>query len=319
MLNLRFHKQSLFCALVGFLLFSTNSTGFDFYSHSASYYYYDRLINHADLLFEVIVLPRYMLLSYIYEVFSRVGLPLGIVASFLITFPIYNINKEIFINGLSKKTNSYSLVDIAVMLLCFLFCFYYSGLSLVLLWFIALLRTKNPIFLLGAGYHPVGVILYYVGVLFARKHFLKLSFYLCLLLFLFYLFSTYSMFTSSSSGNIRFHINLSSLSNIFAEVYRRKMQEISLLFFVAIFSFLGKGKFIIAINVFSKIYIHKYIYNLGLIAMVSFFVFVTLGKPTLMNSLLTLNYNQVIYASWFDWGGKDLSISYFELYKSRYW
>jgi hypothetical protein len=42
-------------------------------------------------------------------------------------------------------------------------------------------------------------------------------------------------------------------------------------------------------------------------------------KPTLISNLILFNVNDVIYASWFDFGEKDLDISYWSLYQARYW
>lgn len=309
-------KQALFYSIISVLFFSTSSTGFDAYSHCISYYFYDQSINSSYLIFNEIVIPRYILLSYIYEISSRAGIPLGYVCSWLICYPIYQITIAICNDKPYHKKKEFSVLECLLFVFMFILSFFYSGLSLVLLWFIALFKTKKNIFLIGGLFHPVGVLLYIVGT--ARYtikfNILLISFFVC-----FYVLSKYSIFTSSGSELVKYNITYSNFLDLLFLVFDKKKIEviagILLIFSFYIFSHI---RLFVAINILDKIFFHRRYVNIGAIAMLLLFFIIMIDRPSLINAILTTNINDVIYAAWFDWGDKDLPDQFITLYLKRY-
>ncbi|MCF6439043.1 hypothetical protein L1077_06340 [Pseudoalteromonas luteoviolacea] len=315
---LTFDKNGLFFSVVAFFLFACNSTGFDFYSHSVSYYFYDSIINSSDLLFGHVVLPRYLMLSYLYEITSRVGIPVGWISAMLITYPIYNVAKILFKSSQHNNGDKCSVYVCVLIGSSFLLAFFYSGLSLVLLWFLSYLVTKKKVFLIGGLLHPVGIIIFLFGLLFLKKDFLRFVFMLTLTLMLFYVSSKFNLLTAASYENFRYELTLDSLSTTLSLVFEKKQTELMGLVVILLLSFFAKAKFLASINVLARVYIHKNLLKSSSIFLCVLFFFAMIGSPTLINSFLHFSYNDVIYAAWFDWGAKDLRVEHWELYMRRY-
>lgn len=317
-MSFRISKFSLIVAAFSVLVFMNDSTGFDFYAHSVSYYFYDQTLNYVDVLFGEIILPRYWLLSYLYEVFSRIGIPAGYLTSFLIGFPIYLSAKKIIYARKDGKPHTILLSDVLVITFFYLLAFFYSGLSLVLIWFVAYLIVGSRLFLLGGFFHPVGFLLYLSGVVFFRKKIVFFIFVFVVFLLFVYLSTLFVLFTSSIDKPIRFYIDEYSVLKLIGEVFDRKRQEIYGLVIISIAFYIGKDSLLKKVNFLNSVRV-----SLGFFYFYSFFIFMFLffsmwDKPTFINSILTLSVNDVVYASWFDWGSKDLTDSYLTLYNKRY-
>jgi hypothetical protein len=321
-------KQSLLISFICFLAFISTSTGFDFYAHSVSYYFFDEVINQSDLIFGRIVQPRYMLLSFIYEAFSRAGIPLGFVSTFLLIYPIYNI--VIFLNKQRiKKINShYSLYQIFIISFLFYSSILYSALSLVLLWLLAFALTRRKIFLLGGLFHPIGVIFTIIALVFiSKKTLFKFIFGLFLFYFILYFFTINQIFTSVEMENIRFRIDGNFIS-LLHQIFDRKMNELLQLTIIGSLLWLsfreakvGKLHNLIkySIGIGGRIFIRRIFFNTSLVILYFIFYIYMLGKPSLVNNLIDFNINNVIYISWFDFGSKEISVGYSDLYDERYW
>ena len=287
-------------------MFISTSTGFDFYSHAVTYYFHDKIIYHTDLLFGEIVLPRYWLLSYLYEFSSRIGIPAGYLSLALLIFPVYKLVSDTNYAVDAKGQTSYSLVEFFSFLFLLILCFFYSGASLVVLWFLALLKTKNPIFLIGGLLHPIGILLFGVGtILINKKLFIKFIFVLLVAFCFFYVCTKASLFTSSTIKNARFLIEFGNILSLFEYAIDKKSNEIFSASFIAILFFLSKGVLLKKINIFQKIRISKLNSNIIMFFFVIFIIFTMINKNTLIKSIRTADIHVVIYIAWFDWGKKD--------------
>ena len=150
-MKLNFDKSGLtlvFISITG-LLFHT--AGFDFYHHSLSYTL-KAPINWGYFLSEKLFLPRYLLLSNIYELFALTSIPLGWIISSLIIIPTYQIGKNHFYKNLKSE-------KIFAQFLIFYFSFQFSANNLGILWIIAFFLTNHYFFLIGILFHPVALSL----------------------------------------------------------------------------------------------------------------------------------------------------------------
>ncbi|WP_237287694.1 hypothetical protein [Vibrio floridensis] len=294
-------------------VFFCNSTGFDFYSHSISYYFYTYNLNATDLLFEHVELPRYWFLSYLYSFSSKFGLPIGWLSVFLILFPVISLG------SLLKRFNYSSKVPLSyfsIMLLTLMLSFFYSGLSLSLLWFLAFYFTRKTIFLIGGVFHPVGFLVFSIGVFFLGR---RLVFYCFVVAFIvFCYFYPISNFYYSEYIGYRYEITLDGVKKLIIFTFDRKFNEMVVFFSIILGAFFSRVRLIGNMDFFSRICVSRLYFRV----VISFFclsVFIVmLGKNTLINSVLGFNVNQVIYSSWFDFGDKNSKLSYYELYMMRY-
>ncbi len=300
-------KQPTYITALAVLVFMSISTGFDFYSHAVSYYFYDTLLNHADLLFGEIVLPRYLLLSYLYEISSRIGIPIGYISLALIAFPIYALVSDTDPSIDHQGAESYSLVELLSFSLLLIISFFYSGASMVLLWLFALLKTKKPIFLLGALLHPIGILLFGVSSLLVdRKLFLRFFIVLALSMLFFYVCTYWSLFTSSTVQSPRFEIEFENTMKLLNFVVDKKSNEIiGAVIFVLLF-LLSKRRLLEKVNILQRIRISKAHSNFILFLFVAIILLIMVNKNSLIKSVRTVDFHDVIYIAWFDWGEKNL-------------
>lgn len=302
-------KQPVYISLLAVVAFISTSTGFDFYSHAVAYYFYDMLLYNADLLLGNVVLPRYWLLSYLYEITSRIGIPIGFVALSLIVIPVYSIVSSHDFTGDENDFTSYSLVEFSSFLLLIIISFFYSGASLVSLWFIALLKTKKSIFLVGGLFHPIGIILFGIGSLIINyKVFIRFVILFLLVMSLFYVCTYLSLFTSSTVQSPRFEISLDNVGALLEFAIDKKGKEIIGVTIVAFLFVLSKGVLIKKINILEQIKIPKMYCNLILLLFVLVIVLFMANKNSLIKSIRTFSLHDVIYIAWFDWGHKDLKL-----------
>ena len=316
------NKQGFYISIICWFAFALASTGFDFYSHSVSYYFYDEMLNPSDVIYGVIVQPRYLLLSLIYESISRAGVPLGFVVSFLILLPSYNILKIV---DQQSRRNKYNLFQIALIVFIFYLCIFYSAACLVLLWLLAFILTKNRFFLFGVLFHPLGLISGFVLWLFIS---FKDKVYLFTIILIFYLllfiFTEFQLFTSVGFYEIRYLLDSNmDTFGLLSRVVLSKRNEIIQAVLIGIIIFLSfrfnpANTLNKIFRIASKIYVEKIFVNIFLCLLYLLLFLYMFEKTTFINSLLEFNFNNVIYASWFDFGDKDLKMRYLELNAERY-
>jgi len=329
--SLVLHKNAFYFSIFAIFTFISTSTGFDFYSHSISYYFYEQKINYTDILFFNIEQPRYLLLSIIYESFSRLGIPLGYVALFMLTYPTYNIVKSIKPYKDSNGYIKYNLYQSMIIFFLIFSSFFYSGLSLALLWLFAAVISKKSIFLLGGLLHPAGILLAIVLFLFLSRKmlfkylFLLISFYLFL-----YVSNIFGWFTSFGYENIRFDSDNLDIWNLFIKVIERKKNEIFQLFILSILVYFGFRK-ANKRNIFSslmsytvglgnRIYIREVFIQITIVFITVCLYIYMFQKQTLISDIYTFEISNPVYVSWFDFGEKDLKgVDYWTLYCERYW
>lgn len=302
-------------------LFLLETTGFDFYSHSTIHYFFNEQITHSYALFSSkIILPRYGLLSSIYEIFSRVGIPLGYIILILIFLPLNLIINYIFNQNNNSKLNLSSLLFIIFLSYLILF---YSALSLAILYIIAFVLSKKKFYLFGTFFHPVSIFLAPLILFFILKkyqYFIYMIFYMIFFYYC-YLFTKYDIQTAFNGDNIKLYIEKEVFFEIIEYTYIYKSDQInSLLIFIFIFIlFRKKGKSIF--NFIVKILNIKFITLRSLNVFILFFIIVINivlyynSRSNLYNSLF--KNNDVIYVSWFDFGTKDYIDSFDKLNNNR--
>lgn len=313
------NKLGLVFSLICVLSLASNSMGFDVYAHGVLFYFHEYILNHTDLLFNNIVMPRYLLLSYIYEITRILGVPLGVVVSLLVAYPTYSIAKSV------SKSNQKKLIlsNVALLTIVLGLSFTYSGLSLVLLWMIALLVTNQSVFLIGALFHPVGFILAVTLIIVKRLYIAKFVFMVFLFFLFLYISTQLGYFTSSKYYNIRYDINfdIEKLSLLFDTVISSKFNEIIVLVVIITISFLAKSNLAIIIKKAQKIYIKRFtvFFSYFIILCLINLYFVLSGKHTLLIDVIKFDISDPIYATWFDWGERDLTNDTpISLYNKRY-
>lgn len=300
------NKLGMIFSALCFLSLSTDTMGFDIYAHGVMYYFYDYILNHTDMLFNEIVMPRYLLLSYIFEVSRRVGIPLGIVVTWIVCYPTYNVAVEIS----KRNKNKINIADSAILFSMVLLSFNYSGISLVLLWMIALIVTKNPKFLIGAFFHPVGLTL--ATLLIVVKRLFLFRYILIFILFLIFLFinTRIAYFTSARYYIIRYDItyDLTYLSTIIETIIETKFNEIIMLLMILVISILAKSKLKSFFERYRNLSLNRsaLISSLSIILLSLNIFFLFKDRHNLLIDMLQFNISEPIYATWFDWGERDL-------------
>ncbi|MFK2823430.1 hypothetical protein ACH5BK_10680 [Arcobacter sp. YIC-80] len=324
------HKNATYFTFFSLLVFISVSTGFDFYAHSVSYYFYNEQINYSDVLFFDIVQPRYLFLSIIYEIFSTIGIPLGYVALFMIACPVYFIVKAIKPNINKRGDKRYTLFQVVILSFLLFSSFFYSGISLSLLWLFAAVVSRKPIFLLGGLFHPVAIFLSIVLFFFtSRKMLFEYLFLLILFYLLLYSSNNFNLFNSFGYENIRFNLELYSLAVLFIQVLERKTNEILQLLIISVVVVIvfrksnSKNIFTILLRKIigfgNRIYFKDQTIRYGFIVLIFILHLYMFQKQSLLNSIYTFDIVNPVYISWFDFGKKDLNIDYWDLYCERYW
>ena len=137
-----------------FVLYSSVPIGFDLFHHVFTYemgYEMSQRMNAGHEFFGINI-PRYLLLSSIFNLSSLIGVPIFLCITLLVAAPLNSIIMEF----ISKRRITIS--DLLLLLFSLLFTIYFSGLSLSMLWFIAFFYTKKKVFAFGF-FHPVSLLL----------------------------------------------------------------------------------------------------------------------------------------------------------------
>ena len=314
--------KNYFLIITSLILFLSNSTGFDFYSHVVSYYVYYEQINYSSNFFEIIILPRYLFLSVIYEFSSRIGIPIGYVVVYLILFPTYHI----FSSSYFTNQKNFTFDRIALILIIFYLSFFYSATSISIIWLIVSLITKKKFFLIGGLFHTTSIIVYLIFFLLIniRLLFWFVFFYLGLFLLLMLYLSEYELLDSVSYTNFKYNINFDSMYKLSSLIIKKKTKEFVILSILILLVYINRK----AVFKLKSNYSPSKIISLSLDRMfLSILIFISLivlvfymlDKTGLIRYLLFSEQNKVVYIAWFDFGLKDyLNISFIELTCERY-
>jgi hypothetical protein len=305
-------------------LMSAQSTGYDIYAHSLIYYFNFEKITHSYLVFDSdILFPRYGLLSIVYELSRNLGIPMGWIACFLVFLPLYNI---IYKFG-SWKVVFERPVYLIISLTCIILIYFYSGLSLVVLWLLAFLVTGRVFFIAGSFFHPVGVFLGLFALFLSPKRWMAFCYYLffssLLIVFMSVNSCCYNIMESINSNNVKFDINFNDLIELLFYSYEVKANEMNLLFLILIFIILFKifnksddwqYSKIIRIRV-KSIYTKSIVSTLFLAIILNVFI---RDINSLLLSILTFNLTDSIYITWFDFGSRNRDLDVWLVEDSRY-
>lgn len=313
------NKFGFILGLLSFLCLASFSTGFDLYAHSVIYYIYDYPNTHAYLLFEKIVMPRYLLLSYIYEITRRLGIPIGVVVVTLVSYPVYNMGKYMSNN---IKKGALSIPQTSIIVSIIILSLFYSGLSLVLLWLMALLVTRKKIFLVGVLFHPLGLILGGLLCLFFRSYLKNYIIIVLTFLAALYLLTIQEYFTSSMIANIRYELPLDNeeTMSILRYSYESKVNEFYAMILILVFAYLSKTKLKNLVSYIKKISFPKVLVLsfFFILIIATNFYFISNNRHSLISNTLSLKLSDPVYVTWYDWGSQDLDDNYQSLNYKRY-
>lgn len=311
-----------FLIITSLMLFLSNSTGFDFYSHVVSYYLLDQQINYSSNFFEIIILPRYLFLSVIYEFFSRIEIPIGYAVVFLILFPTYHI----FSNSYFTNQKNYTIDRIVLILIIFYLSFFYSATSISILWLIACLITKKKIFLIGGLFHTTSIVIYsiFFFLINIRLLYWFVFVYLGLFLLLMFYLSEYKLLDSVSYNNFKYNINFDNIYNLSLLIIKKKTKEFVLLLILILLVYVNKKAFFKFKNnnlslKNKSLSLDRMFFSTSIfISLIVLFYYMS-DKTGLIRYLLFSEQNKVVYIAWFDFGLKDfLNLSFTELTCERY-
>ena len=310
---MQINKKSFYFLIFSSLLLFSNSTGFDLYAHSVFYYSNHHTALKPYLLLNEIFLPKYFLLSVIYELSSKLGLPLGWVALFLVLFPIYYIFCSSYF--LNKKRNP--IYELFLLIFLIYLIFFYAALNLAVIWLLAYFFSQRKIFLLGGLFHPAAFFLYLFVLVITRR--IKGLFFFILIffipfLYLMYISSKYNIFTYIDYSNFK-EISLSNAKDLLIYTFEAKLN-----FFIFI------GIIFFFINFFKKM-INNFLFlpkfNLKIFFFAPYLVSILIiiymfQKPTFLNYFFSKD-NLSIYVTWLKFGKRNDELTINELYCSRYY
>lgn len=316
---MKINKFGFFLSLLSFLCVATVSTGFDLYAHAVIYYIFDYPITSSYVLFEDIAMPRYLLLSYILEITRRLGIPTGVTVSFLIIYPVYNIAKHISSRTRAQVLSSSQVIIVLSIITLSLF---YSGLSLVLLWLMALLITQKKRFIIGALFHPLGLILGGLLSIVFRKYIKFYSLMLIIFVIFLYLLTIQGYFTSSIITNVRYYLppKKDEAINILQHSYESKANEFYAMIIILLLTYFSKTKLKSLVAYIKGIYFSRKLIIIFCFLIVTIFnaYFISKDRHSLIIDTFSLNISDPIYYTWYDWGKRDLNQSAQTLYNKRY-
>ena len=309
--------------LLCLFLVSMQSTGYDIYAHSLIYYFNFEKITHSYTFFESeLVFPRYILLSIVYEATRNISIPLGWVACFLVFWPTYNILKTFGTWRLMFEQPRYTLL----FFICVNLIYFYSALSLTILWLSAFLITKRVHFIAGSFFHPIGVALGLFTLIVSDKKwkgFLYYIFTLSVIVIIMHVNSVYyNTMESIDADNIKIAVDINNISEIISYAYSQKLIEVNLLCLIILS--IAYRKFFIKKRRRVYFKISKKINTVCSIFLFSlFYSTITINAFTrdinsLFLSTLTLKMSDIIYITWFDFGFRDGNLHVWSVDDSRF-
>lgn len=300
------------------LIMSFQSVGYDMYSHSLIYYHNLEKITHSYSFFDgFIIMPRYALLSMIYETTRNMGIPTGWIATILMFVPIKAILSNLeLINGLRNKF-------ILALFICTVSTYFYSGLTLVVIWILAALASKRGIYMVGATFHPAGFVLGILA-LFIKGNRIYNAMYLIISVFILCLLSYinmnfYELFSSVDVGNIKIKVSFDNFFKLLKRVYETKSNEINVMLFIVSVAVLTRGKIYKAIKYISvtlRLFLSVQWLPMLLILLCINAVF--RSNSSLFQAIITIDISEIIYQTWFDFGRREYNLGFWGTNGSRY-
>jgi hypothetical protein len=204
-------------------LFAAQSTGYDIYAH-ALIYYYDYITNSYQITGFSANIPRYFLLSIIYEFTGFLGIPIIWAAILLSLLPILSIQESLRVKGAATGINRNN--DLLIYF-CVVLIYFYSGLTLSVLWLVAAGVTKRPIFFLGALFHPVGFLIALLFLIFTpdrtRKFLLLTAGALFVAVISWVDANNFDILRSADASRIRYTISWNNINELLYTSYQAKI------------------------------------------------------------------------------------------------
>lgn len=302
--NYRLSSKYYICLILLIIPFS-NSLGFDFYSHVVAFSSYEELPKvYKNYFFEGGYIPRYLLLSIFYELVARLGIPLGYVIIILLIVPsamIFGEKSTIYGFVTGNRIIDF-IVYFLISMLVVVLTFFYSALSLTLLWALAYRFTRNNILVLCCLFHPLSMVIFFVvggASAFYKAFLVYLSFILLIMINYHYgLIELYSLKKSDKTIDL--------LSMDFSVIYS-KTTELIFSFTILIFVKYKLGKPVIKKKA-ANYSINKCVVLPTVFILMLALVFFMSAKKTPINALVFGWDNIVIDAAWFgidNGGGAD--------------
>lgn len=305
--------RAIILALFPLLGFMFQSEGFDLYHHSTSYYF-QHPINRGYLLGDLIIVPRYLLLSDILQFSGMSGIPLGWVILVLCTYPAYMI-------GLSGQFRNFQYTAFGglVYFAVFFLSLFYSGASLVLLWLLAYFIMKKPVFLFGLAFHPLGLLFSGLFLIFSLKIgiLFRIGLFAVIYVGFCYLKTKFNFPAGYADTQTSFKISGETIRLLAEFSFEKKKNEIVGFLSLAVFIhfFLPKKhKALGRVTMKSRnAMVMKVIFFCGVLSMSTILTIKSAGKSPLIAYILTLQAPPPIYVTWLDFGVRDYDGTFTQL------
>ena len=297
---------------------SLQSTGYDLYAHSLFYYYNSEQIPFSYAIFNnQVIIPRYGLLSMIYEGTRQFGIPTGWVAVVLSYKPLKDILSHLdWLSGLRYKR-------LIVITICTVPIYFYSGLSLVALWIMAASVTGRSFYMLAAAFHPVGAVLGVLGTVIGGNNKFKILWlivgYVLLLSLSYFNSSIFTLFPSISVSNIKQNIVFEDLVSMIYLSYELKQNEINAVLLMMLMSFTVRSQISNLVKYIRALFqmTAQLLWVPVLVTALSFNA-LTRDINSLAKALVTLNISKSIYITWFDAGVRDEKFGFWRANATRH-
>lgn len=311
-------RQKISILFLTLIIFGAQSIGYDLYAHSLIYYFNNESITHSYLFDDLkLILPRYLLLSYVYEIFREIGIPSGWIALMLTFVPIISIHSTI-----AKWDKGLHYLRPILVLLCVLASYFYAGLTLSLLWLVALIVTKRKLFIIGSFFHPVGLIAVLFFIVFTSDKLKKILSLLACYILLFgisYATEDNGIFKSISDENIKLTISLSGIVDLVVFAYLNKETEVTFAMSVIALMYFARRRSIFGIGLAFRI-LNLINYKLLYVFLTSLIAFNAMARDrdSLILSVATMKIGHVVYITWLDFGERNSDSDHWHTNMSRY-
>jgi hypothetical protein len=306
-----------------FSLLSFESIGYDIYAHSIIHHFNDEKITYTFSLFiDNFIIPRYGLLSYIYEFSRNFGIPLGWVALILVYIPVLSLSKIVFNFSYLKNKIIYTIMAMMLMVLIY----FYSALSLVIIWILALILTGNRFFLIGSTFHPAGFLIGLLYVILFPKIIKNIITFLApislMAIISFLNFHNYISLEFIDVSNIKHRIEIDIILGFIILILESKPLEFSALVIIILLSYLSKSIIINNVIVFKnqKKGVLQSSYILILVISYSILMLNSLlrDRDSLFLSIIKFNFSDNIYITWLNFGERDFVGSFSGVNNERF-
>lgn len=229
------NKQIIFLFLLIAYLMSLQSVGYDLYAHSVQHYFKYQFEIDSYLILGF-YFPRYLLLSYLYGINNITGIPFGFIPLILTFYASKILVKQ------NNSTVSNSKFYFSLIIIC---TYFYSAISLSILWILAYRKSNKKRLLLGFFFHPSGLVLMIIFYFFERRisfsHLLFIKAIFLVIIFLGYVNINFYHFLNFSIESPKYEINFEDIIPSFVFAVKSKYIEICALIAILV---LSKFKFL---------------------------------------------------------------------------